>query len=268
MLRSLRQATDTVDVPMILPPRSKDFRDQAATYARIRPGYPRALFECLRAWIGPLAAPSILDVGAGSGQATRDFATWPGATVVALDREPAMLRSLPADPAIHPVVATAEALPFREATFDLVVAAQAAHWFDFSAFCDETMRVLRPGGIGTVWSYGLVEIDPAVDVIVHRFHDETLAADWDPGRHHVVEGYRNLCFPYPELDAPAFTLARRWTLDELADYLSTWSGLARHRRRTGHDPLPATLDELAAVWGAKPRNVRWPLTLRAVRKPQ
>lgn len=268
MLRLAPRATDTVGVPTALPPRPEDFRDQAATYARIRPGYPPALFERLRAWVGPVAAPAILDVGAGSGQASRDLATWPGATVVAIDPEPAMLRAWPADPAVRSVVAAAEALPFREETFDLVVAAQAAHWFHFPIFCEEALRVLRPEGVVAIWTYGLVEVDPAVDAIVRRLHDVTLAADWEPGRRHVVEGYRDLRLPLPDLASAALSLERRWTLDDLGAYLSTWSGLARHRRRTGQDPLPAVLGELAGAWGTGSRDVRWPLTLRAVRKPR
>lgn len=267
VLQSARRATDTVCVQPAPHSHPADFRDNAATYARIRPGYPPALFARLKAWLGPITAPWVLDVGAGSGQATRDLATWPNVTVAALDREPAMLRAWPPPPAVLPVVGAAEALPFRDETFDLVVAAQAAHWFDFATFAREALRVLRSGGVAAIWTYGLIEIEPAIDVIIRHLHDITLGADWEPGRRHVVERYSDLRFPMRGLDVPALTLEQRWELNDLAAYLSTWSALARYRRRTGHDPLPAALSELRDTWGAGPRSLCWPLTIHAVRKP-
>ena len=42
--------------------------------------------------------------------------------------------------------ATAEALPARGASIDLVFSAQALHWFDRPAFYRECGRVLKPGG--------------------------------------------------------------------------------------------------------------------------
>ena len=41
-----------------------------------------------------------------------------------------------------------------DASVDLVLVAQAAHWFDLPAFYAEVARVLRPGGVLAVWSSG------------------------------------------------------------------------------------------------------------------
>jgi 2-polyprenyl-3-methyl-5-hydroxy-6-metoxy-1,4-benzoquinol methylase len=48
------------------------FNSVAASYAALRPGYPPALFEAVEALAGrPFAGADVLDIGAGTGIATR-----------------------------------------------------------------------------------------------------------------------------------------------------------------------------------------------------
>jgi len=50
--------------------------------------------------------------------------------------------------------ASAESLPFVEVgTVDLVVAGQAAHWFDYPKLWPEMKRVIRKGGTLAFWGY-------------------------------------------------------------------------------------------------------------------
>ena len=60
-------------------------------YDRIRPGYPAAMFEDLFALLP--GQPHILEVGAGTGKATRDLLD-SGATVHAVEIGPAMATKL------------------------------------------------------------------------------------------------------------------------------------------------------------------------------
>ena len=51
-------------------------------------------------------------------------------------------------------VASAESLPFlQDESVDMVVAAQAAHWFDYPKLFPELKRVLRKGGTIAFWGY-------------------------------------------------------------------------------------------------------------------
>lgn len=119
----------------------------ADDYDRARPRYPGALFDALP----PLAGRDLLELGAGTGIATRRLVAR-GARVVALDLGPSMLaRLLARSPGTPVVLADAQALPVRAGAVDLVCAAQAWHWVRVTEAAAEVVRVLRPGGRLCVW---------------------------------------------------------------------------------------------------------------------
>jgi SAM-dependent methyltransferase len=74
--------------------------------------------------------------------------------VGAVDPSPEMLAELASRlPAVAAAVGTAEAIPVADASVDVVVAGQAAHWFDTAPAAREIRRVLRPGGtLGLIWN--------------------------------------------------------------------------------------------------------------------
>jgi SAM-dependent methyltransferase len=129
------------------------FDKAADAYERGRPGYPPEAIEFLvkEFEIGP--GTRIVDLGAGTGKFTRAMAST-GATVVALEPTRAM-RALHhrLDPTTRLMAGNAERLPLRSGSADVVVAAQAFHWFATSGTVNEIARVLRPGGgLGLVWN--------------------------------------------------------------------------------------------------------------------
>src|SRR5882672_9881793 len=157
------------------------FSKQAATYAKARPTYPPALFtELARLAPGRTLA---WDAGTGNGQAAVALA--PHFAQVAAT-EPSAAQLAQAVP--HPRVAyhqAAETAPLLgDASVDLVTVAQAAHWFDRPKFYAEVKRVLRPGGVVALWTYGLCVIDPAIDAVVFRFYHGPVGPYWPPERHH------------------------------------------------------------------------------------
>lgn len=132
---------------------ARSFDAVAAQYAAARPGYPPALFDTIEELAGqPLAGARVLDVGAGTGIATRLLAER-GARVTAVEPGAAMAAELhAAHPAVPLVRALGDALPFRDdAGFDLVGYAQAWHWTDPARSVPEALRVLRPGGALALW---------------------------------------------------------------------------------------------------------------------
>jgi hypothetical protein len=85
----------------------------------------------------------------------------------------------------------------------------------------------------------------------------------------VDERYETLELPGEPIAAPRFTVTADWTLFEALDFVSTWSGAAEYRTRTGDDPGERIRPELARLWGepGSVRTLRWPLFLRAQRLP-
>jgi SAM-dependent methyltransferase len=133
--------------------RGQSFGAVAADYAAWRPGYPSDLVAFLVGGEDGHARPRrILDLGAGTGQLSESLLA-AGHDVVAADTSADMLAQLSLRlPGVPTLVARAEDLPLPDDDVDVVVAAQAAHWFDPVAAAREFRRVLRPGGaVGFVW---------------------------------------------------------------------------------------------------------------------
>jgi SAM-dependent methyltransferase len=94
-----------------------------------------------------------LDIGCGTGRYTRLLrALLPeGSRLAAADVSAAMLAQLKAAghghaPGVVPLLSTAEQLPVRAASLDLVTAFNCVHHFDLGRFLAAAARVLAPGG--------------------------------------------------------------------------------------------------------------------------
>ena len=151
----------------------------------------------------------------------------------------------------------------------LVVAAQAAHWFDIEAFYREAARVLKPGGLLAIWCYGHAAIQPDIDPLLQWFEHQRVGAYWPAGREHIDAGYTTLAFPYPHIEVPSFTLEATLDRAGLLGYVGSWSAVDRCRKVEGHDPLPELERALAPAWNEQDRKVvRWPLAIIAGRAPR
>ncbi|MEV6974669.1 methyltransferase domain-containing protein [Kitasatospora sp. NPDC093806] len=137
----------------------QEFRDLAghfgavaAEYERARPSYPDALFDELERLAGRrLAGARVLDVGAGTGIATRLLAGR-GADVVAVEPSDGMgAQFLAASPGLPLVRGNGDELPFHDDSADLITYAQAYHWTRPERSAPEAIRVLRPGGALAAW---------------------------------------------------------------------------------------------------------------------
>lgn len=240
------------------------FSGHAGRYAKYRPGYPAELYAYL-ATLTPQRQVA-LDCATGSGQAAVGLAQH-FELVIGADGSVAQLQNAQAHPRVRYVANMAEQPAFRDGSVDLVVAAQAAHWFDHERFYGEVRRVLRPQGALAVWTYGLASITPGIDAVVRQFYIDVVGDYWPPERRYVEAAYRNLPFPLQEIAAPPLRLELHWDLDALIGYIGTWSAVQRYGRATGNDPLPALRQRLEPCWGpaTELHLVVWPLHLRVGR---
>lgn len=243
------------------------FAPVAAHYATFRPHYPATLF----AWLASLTPGRVLawDCAAGSGQASPALAAYFD-RVVATDASAAQIAVAVPHPQVDYRVAPAEASDLPSASVDLITVAQALHWFDLDRFYAEVRRVLKPGGVLAVWSYGVLTVaEAAVNRQLQRFYQETIGPYWPPERRHVESGYQSLPLPFPELQPPTFDMEVSWTLSELLGYCRSWSASERYHAECGHDPVIDLAAELMPLWRRPDQRqlITWPLVLRVAKKP-
>lgn len=234
------------------------FSGHAGQYAAARPGYPESLF----AWLASLTDEHELawDAGCGNGQASGGLQPY-FRRILACDASAEQIARARPQAGIEYLVAPAEACPLDARSCDLVVSAQAAHWFDLPAFMAEVRRVLKPGGAIALWCYELARVSEPVDRLVDGLYRQ-LDPDWPRERRLVESGYRTIAFPFREIEAPEFALRQTWRCGEYLAYLRSWSATQRHRRRTGTDPVERVAAAMAEAWGVQVREVRWPLSMR------
>jgi SAM-dependent methyltransferase len=244
---------------------SDHFSRVALSYAACRPTYPGDLFDYLA---GLVHLPRLAwDCAAGTGQATIPLAGR-FERVVATDISISMLEQAPRHPRVDYRAVPADASGLPAASVDLITVAQALHWLDADLFYEEAARVLIPGGVLAVWSYGSPYLDsPTVQRELSRYYGDVVGPYWPAGRHHVEAGYRTLRFPFPELAAPKFAMEEQWTLVQLLGYVGTWSATQRFRDVAGRDPVLELERELVRHWDpGSTQRIQWPLTLRVGRR--
>ena len=244
------------------------FSGHAALYASARPSYPQSLFEFL---LGQCQETGLaIDCASGNGQATASLLGFFD-TVLMTDASAEQLGQYEGQDSegLEParVVALAERLPVKNTSVDLLTVAQALHWFDFGKFCIELDRVMKPGAIFAVWSYGIHSIAPEIDSLIGHLYEDVLGDYWTPERRIVEEGYARYEFPFQSIATPDFKLSKHWSIEQVLAYLNSWSAVQRYQRENGNNPLQLIADDLAGIWGKQvQREIQWPLTLIVRRK--
>jgi len=236
------------------------FSKQAVDYAKFRPGYPQKLFD----YLGSIAPSHQLawDCGTGNGQAAVGLASVFD-RVIATDASEKQIANAQSHKIVEYRVAPAENSGIGTETIDLIMVAQALHWFDLDRFYAEACRVLKSDGVLAASAYNLLHVEPAIDEVVNRYYYEVVGPFW-PLERKLVEQFADLPFPLHRVDAPKFEMTARWNLDHLLGYLQTWSSTQRFIAAKGSDPLEQIIDELRTAWGdsQQTRNVTWPVVLR------
>jgi SAM-dependent methyltransferase len=168
------------------------FSNRVANYVKYRPDYPREIV----AWLekqGALANDSIVaDVGCGPGQSTKMFLE-NGNRVYGVEPNAAM-RAAAAEylngfSNFIPVDGTSENTALDDASVDLIVAAQAFHWFDPQPTREEFKRILKPNGhVALMWNERQLDTSPFL--VEYEAFLLKYATDYETVRHENVDKLR------------------------------------------------------------------------------
>lgn len=140
------------------------FNDRVENYIKYRPSYPREVIEYLKSE-GILKSDSIIaDIGSGTGISSELFLK-NGNTVFGVEPNDAMREAaeklLSAYGNFRSINATAEETTLPGKSIDLIVCAQAFHWFDITKVKIEFKRILKPTGrICLMWNERILDATP------------------------------------------------------------------------------------------------------------
>jgi SAM-dependent methyltransferase len=212
---------------------AESFGADADRYDRARPSYPAELVERIVAESRPDGVPLILDVGCGTGIASRLFQA-AGCQVLGIDPDPRMAE-LARGSGLDVEVARIEEWDARDRTFDAVIAAQAWHWVDPVAGAAKAAAVLRPGGrLAVFWNAFLPPADlrAAFGAVYQRaLPDSPVGAFWSRP---AVDAYLTGCARaadamrqaggFGEPQTWRFDWSRLYTTAEWLDVVPTFGG--------------------------------------------
>jgi SAM-dependent methyltransferase len=134
------------------------FGSDPETYDAVRPGHPDEVYDTLRDRCGLGTGSRVLEMGPGTGHATRRLLELGASPLVALEPDPALaayVRTSFGD-RVEIRVATLEDADLEADAYDVAVAASAFHWVEEEVGLAKLHAFLRPGGWIAVWwtSYG------------------------------------------------------------------------------------------------------------------
>jgi SAM-dependent methyltransferase len=186
--------------------------------------------------------------------------------VIATDGSAGQIGRAVRHPRVDYAVGLAEHAPIHDASVDVVVVAQAAHWFDLPRFYMEVKRVSVAGGAVALITYAMTIVEEPIGAIVDHFYHDVVGRWWPPERKSTESLYRDLPFPFEELAPPSIEMSVDWTADQLLGYISTWSAVRAMEAAEGSNAMRALDREIRGAWGtAAGRTVSWPVGIRAGR---
>jgi SAM-dependent methyltransferase len=175
--------------------------------------------------------------------------------VEATDASAQQIANAVAAPNVTYSVQPAESTSFAPASFDAVCVAQALHWFDFDRFYAEVRRVTRPGGLLLATAYGWSSATPEFDEVLEREVLVPIHPLWPPQNQLIVDGYRDVPFPFERIEFPEMAIAVRWSFRQYLDYIATWTA-ARRMEERAPGFLARAEGALRRAWGAdEPKTV-------------
>lgn len=225
------------------------FSKQADVYSKFRFQYPKVLYNFL--YDNLKSFKSAWDVGTRNGQAALALAE-KFEQVTASDLSERQIASAFKKHNIEYIASPAEEMQFPEDSLDLIVVAQAVHWFNLDIFWDKVRKSLKHNGLIACWGYSFNEpICPKIDQILNTFYFQTLGPYWSPNNKILWDKYQNIPFPFSKISAPEIFIEEIMDLDDLMNLLLTMSSTVRYIEKHHVDPTTQLKEDLKILWPGK-----------------
>lgn len=224
------------------------FSDRVSLYQQYRPSYPAAAFDYISDVLQLDAASKVADIGSGTGISSkilleRNF------EVFAVEPNDSMRLAAEADlnhfPKFHSIAGSAENTLLDSESVDLVLAAQAFHWFDKVLFKNECLRIGKSNfGIALIWN------DRDISQPFHKAYESFLqeySIDYNSVNHLNISDEELVAFFAPcEMQQSSFPYFQKFDLEGLIGRAASSSYLPG----LGHERYEAMKNALSAIFQA------------------
>ncbi len=228
------------------------FNNRVANYVKYRPHYPREIIAFLEAECGLTHETVIADVGCGTGISTALFLENCN-KVYGVEPNSAMREAavefLKDFPDFTPIDGTSSATTLKDDSVDMIVAAQAFHWFDAGPTRAEFKRILKPEGyVVLIWNERQLDTTP--------FHVEyeafllKYARDYQRVRHENIAANELTGFFQSEYGSATFANSQTFEFDGLKGRMLSASYMPSEE----HEIFPEMIAELQALFAKHAEN--------------
>ena len=248
------------------------FEEQSSHYHVFRPDYPTELYTEIYSHVSAFELG--VDVACGSGQATRSLAQ-KFAKIIAIDNSKNQLEQMAALSNVQKLHLQAEEISqqIEPDSVDLLVVAQAFHWFRHIDFFKALLTVLKKNSTFAVWGYNKNSIlftdekpDSQSQAVFEDFYSNIVGSYWPPERVHIESQYKNIVFPNFLTEIPVqkkFQIERRMSRADFLGYLSSWSATTLYTKDKGVSPIESCNKTLSQYWpDNEARMIVWPIFIR------
>jgi len=239
-------------------PRSMIFDQIAEQYDTYRPAYPEPLIEAIIDRTGIDGGSSLLEIGSGTGKATRMLAERgfqvhciePGANLIRVAE-----RHLERYPRVTFENTTLEKWEISENTFDVVFSASAFHWVSKETGYSRVDRALKEGGYLALFWNNSDNSHTDLCIEINRVYDRCvpeMQRDHNSAQYHIQQREDELkgCGLFDYLMTARYPWQRRYTTEQYIGMLNTHSShlsLPEEKRKCLYQGIEEVIDRHAGV---------------------
>jgi SAM-dependent methyltransferase len=230
------------------------FSDRVANYVKFRPDYPREIIGHLAMHCGLTRDTIVADVACGPGMSSKMFLE-NGNAVIGVEPNDAMRQAsveyLARFPNFTPVKGTSDVTGLPTGSVDMIVAAQAFHWFEPISTRIEFKRIARPGAY-TVLIWNIRQEHSTAFLVEYEQFVSAYSVDYHVVRHNNITDTEIAEFLGDGFKTATFANEQRFDFDGLLGRLASSSYMPPE----GHERYAPLAEALRTLFAKHERNGR------------